>query len=290
MQGEQQAKEEPKKGVVWRNALGIRAAVAAAEGGTTAGTREQERVGIRAGLTNRFRRASTASCDETVHHQEEQQPNHQDSVYSRAAAIINTAMRMPSVAGSAAGVTDAGAAAAAVASPAPVPSYLQWPSKIEDAAEPENEGADRRNRKRNTKKELPLGVGSRAGLSGANGEDTTTGSDEEGSLGAAKSSRGGGGAAAVSLSFREAMFAGAVSRSIAQVRCLRLVGVSTFFAILFVASRSSSLRIIRYSSVTYTSYNCSVGLFHTAFRVGYRSFSIHTAKCGIHEHLHAPRL
>ena len=232
VQGEQQQAKEPQEGPVWRNVLGIKAAVAAAaaaaEGGAATGTREAARGG-----TNRFRRASTASCDEPVQRrQQQQQQQHrrqeeEDSVYSRAAAIVNTAMRMPSAASSAAGVTAAGAAvsAAAAASPAPVPSYLQWrPSNVKDAAEPESSGAggDLREKRSSTKKELSLGVGSRAGRSGSSSEATTTGSDE-GSLGAAKSSRGGGGAGAVSLSFREAMFAGAVSRSIAQARRLHVV-------------------------------------------------------------------
>lgn len=147
-------------------------------------------------------------------------------MYSRAAAVINTAMRMPSVATSAAGVTALGSAVSAAASPAPVPSYLQWPSKLKDAAELaeiSEEGTDRRQPKRNTKKGLSVGAASGAGLSSSGGEATTTTASDEGSLGAAKSSRGGGGAAAVSLSFKEAMFAGAVSRSIAQVRSLHFV-------------------------------------------------------------------
>eukprot|EP00903_Cladosiphon_okamuranus_P012134 g11383.t1 len=216
VQGEHKA-EEDKKGGLWRSVIGIRAAVAAAVEGGAAATKEEERAGSRAGLGNRFWCASTASCDGTVR-PHERQPKHQDSVCSRAAAIINTALRMPSVGGSAAGVgvTAVGAAAAAVASPAPVPSYLQWPSKTKNAAEPADEG-------RNAKKNLSSGVGSRAGGSGSNGEATTTESDE-GSLGAAKSSRGGGGGAAVSLSFREAMFAGAVSRSVAQT-CMQPANV-----------------------------------------------------------------
>lgn len=211
----EQAKE-PRKGALARNVLGIREAVAATGGGAAAaGTRDAARGDSGTGWAKRFQRSSTASSDETGERQ--RRPQQENSVYSRAAAIVNTAMRMPSAASSAAGVATAGAAVTAAASPAPVPSYLQWPSKSKDAAEPKNgeEGGDHR-KTRSTKKELSLGVGSRAGQSGSSGEAATTTSDE-GSLGAVKSSRGGGGGGAVSLSFKEAMFAGAVSRSIAQV-------------------------------------------------------------------------
>eukprot|EP00904_Undaria_pinnatifida_P012332 jgi/Undpi1/8229/HiC_scaffold_25.g10699.m1 len=83
---------------------------------------------------------------------------------------------------------------------------------------------------------LSLGAGSRNGrtdservdsartssvtISGAGGSNSV----EKGSLGAAKASRGGGGAGAVSLTFKEAMFAGAVSRSLAQT-CMQPANV-----------------------------------------------------------------
>lgn len=119
--------------------------------------------------------------------------------------------------------TDATAAAAAAGGAdagtvrAPIPSYLRWTNRgASDSISPgEQEGGSRRPSKKG--KVLSLGKENRGENSGQ--EAAASGG---GSLGTAKSSRGG--AATVSLTFGEAMFAGAVSRSIAQT-CMQPANV-----------------------------------------------------------------
>ena len=212
--------ERPRKGGFLRRVLGVRVALAAT-GGEQAGGAEEAAVrgsdSVGGGMgqwVKRLQGRSTASCEQTAQEQQLQQPRRQrqegGSVYTRTAAVLTAAVRMPSSAGSV-----AAAAVSATPSPSPVPSYLRWP---ESAAEPEDaESADFRDKK-HSRKALPLGVGGRAGRPSSGKEAAATSPEKEGSLEAAKSSRGGGGAGAVSLTFKEAMFAGAVSRSIAQVR------------------------------------------------------------------------
>ncbi|CAM9400155.1 unnamed protein product [Ectocarpus sp. 4 AP-2014] len=129
-------------------------------------------------------------------------------------------MKTPPVTPAVAGVATAGSAAA---SPSPVPSYLRWPSKT--AAEPNQQGddveADGQNRDNIA---LPRSTRRAAGKSNDVATKPSPG-EEEGSLGAAKASRGGGsGSASVSLTFTEAMLAGAISRSIAQT-CMQPANV-----------------------------------------------------------------
>lgn len=207
---------------------------------------QQLRDGLAAGWMKRFQRARTRATSSSSSVQEQQQQGQgqgqqEGPIHTKVAAMRSTGTRARPQAGSAPSVVPAEAAvlaetssvvADAAASPSPVPSYLQWPSKSKSAAataaatasrvgERENGeeagggGAD--GRMRNKKKTLGVGVGSRTGRprSRASGEAKGEG---EGSLGAATSSRGGGGPGAVSLTFKEAMFAGAISRSIAQVR------------------------------------------------------------------------
>ncbi len=215
--GRAEQAERQRKGGLLRGVLGVRAASAATGGEEAGGARETfggssgGGGGVRQWMERLGR--STASCDREQHQQHHpRQQQREGSVYTRTAAVINAAIRMPSAAGSAAAV-----AAAPPTSPSPVPSYLRW----RDAAGPEDSESDDVQQQKPNKKELPLGVGSRAGRPSSSKEAAAAPSaEEEGSLEAAKTSRGGGGAGAVSLSFKEAMFAGAVSRSIAQVRLL----------------------------------------------------------------------
>lgn len=204
--------EQQRKGGFLRGVLGIREALAATGGEEAGGVQEAIGDNGSGGVgqwVKRLQGRSTASCDREPRQHHPRQQQREGSVYTRTAAVINAAIRMPSAAGSAAAVT-----ATPSPSPSPVPSYLRW----KDAAEPEDsESGDLQQQKPN-KKALPLGVGSRVARPGSSKEAAAASSEEEGSLEAAKSSRGGGGAGAISLSFKEAMFAGAVSRSIAQVR------------------------------------------------------------------------
>lgn len=109
-----------------------------------------------------------------------------------------------------AAVTDA---TAVVVPAAPVPSYLRWTSRGDTGSNlsGEQKGGGKRG------KVLSMGKGNRG-----EGSDEETAASSGGSLGTAKSSRGGGGS--VSLTFGEAMFAGAISRSIAQT-CMQPANV-----------------------------------------------------------------
>ncbi|CAM9516031.1 unnamed protein product [Scytosiphon promiscuus] len=229
---------------LWRQLAGVREAQAAGAGGWEGGGRrlmeggasqEQRRVrGV--GWVKRISRTgtSTSTSSETADGEDPQELR--GSVYTRTAAMIDSMVKAPSETGRTAPGTGTSAAtskaAEAGASLSPGRSYLEWTSKEDVAMGPvESSGYDQvGKRKRNKNSLLSSGVGNREAGAGAGGDSSSTptagkGEDEEeGSLGAAKSSRGGGGAGAVSLSFKEAMFAGAISRSIAQT-CMQPANV-----------------------------------------------------------------
>lgn len=152
--------------------------------------------------------------------QRRQQRRQQDALVSTGAspAVETSPKAVASISS-----TDATAAAAAAAGAdaetvrAPIPSYLRWTNRgASDSISPgEEEGGSRRLSKKG--KVLSLGKENRGENSGE--EAAAAGG---GSLGTAESSRGG--AATVSLTFGEAMFAGAVSRSIAQT-CMQPANV-----------------------------------------------------------------
>ena len=180
--------------------------------------------------------------------QQQQQNQHNDkqgspSVSTTTTAAATAASRpaiLASDLAAARAVTASTSTAAASASLSPTPSYLRWPKSTDTrqtTGSKPNRQLDRETRLRKKGQQLlSLGAGSRNGrtdservdsartssvtISGAGGSNSV----EKGSLGAAKASRGGGGASAVSLTFKEAMFAGAVSRSLAQT-CMQPANV-----------------------------------------------------------------
>lgn len=167
----------------------------------------------------RNRRKSSRKDDCQLQHEEQERPH--DPVSSRTVAGRKTKVdSAPALAAAAvASPTQPG-----VAPPSSPPSYLSWSDTKNGEKEPTVKSDSNRSRRRGL---LSFGKGNRrrhendsAGEGDADG--TATESESERSLGAAKSSRGG--SAAISLSFKEAMFAGAVSRSIAQT-CMQPANV-----------------------------------------------------------------
>lgn len=222
----------PKEGTALpRKVLGVKGA-AATTGVVGSGvgpyfdvSRQKLREGGAARWLKRLQRTRARATSSSVRQEQGQQKG---AARTKAAAVRGT--RTPSQGSLAPSVVPAAAMAAssAVADTAarssPVPSYLQWPSISKGAAaverKDEEEAGGAGGRTRNNES-LPFGAGSRAGRSrsrSSDAESTAAPSGEGDGLGAAKSSRGGGGPGAVSLTFKEAMFAGAISRSIAQVR------------------------------------------------------------------------
>lgn len=214
----------PKQHSLWPRVSEVREALASSAGSKTASRRQKQQTQQEEGwgwkqlLRNRDACSSKAKGER------------HGSASTKSAAMISTAVETPSTPAKplpstkAAAAPMAAAAGGAVAlaksdeepSPSPVPSYLQWSDVTPDTAEPIDQGENTRFRKL----AQSLGRGSRGGRADSGGEAEA--SSNQGTLGAAKSSRGGAGT--VSLTFKEAMFAGAVSRSVAQT-CMQPANV-----------------------------------------------------------------
>lgn len=205
----------PRKGVVVRALPAARAAVVSAGSGRDS----QEHPRRRSGMGwSRVRRnhGATATIRASV---EEEGKGFTPSKSGAGASACDKASPRPKDMGVAVAATAVGVPSklSGTASPSPGPSYLQWRSR----EEAEGASLDEAEEKRLGKKE----VSSLSKTSGGGPADDSEGdmnSPKGKSLEAAKASRGG--AAAVSLSFSEAMLAGAVSRSIAQT-CMQPANV-----------------------------------------------------------------
>lgn len=231
------------KGELRRKLAKDRVTLAAGGGGVggreTAGTRrpttesaaqQQQRRVRGVGWVKRFppSRTATSTDENIIQHREDRQQ--QRPILSRMVAMVNGMSKATSRAGSTApgapGADSPGQTTTdTVAAPCPRRSYLEWSSKRNGLTDDDQSASGKPDtRRRKNEAVLAMGMGSRAAPVDSSGDSGSAPSGEkgkegeEGSLEAAKTSRGGGGAGAVSLTFKEAMFAGAISRSIAQVR------------------------------------------------------------------------
>lgn len=151
--------------------------------------------------------------------QKQQQQQEEKGFQSKiTAAMVKTLVKVPSKPTPPSPAATAAPADEELATaPSLVSSYLQWSNPNQCAAEPL---ADQKQNQREKLPQLQRGI-RRGGAESGDGLATPS-AGSGGTLGTAKSSRGG--ASAVSLSFTEAMVAGAVSRSIAQT-CMQPANV-----------------------------------------------------------------